>query len=172
MTTETVIADIRRGHYIVTEVTGVAPRGFRAPHFGCFQKQEQIDLMHRTASELGYGYCSTTLPAMGLVKGPAYLSHGVVEFPCFGSVRNPETILDSWTYLTDRVNYTLGDEYYLLFEETVNAMLERGVSGVLTWYGDPCHVLDQTPFVRAIEFLAKKHVVSVDGSELRGVVRL
>jgi len=171
MTTEAVVADIRQGHEIVTSVTGVAPTGFRAPHFGCFQKPEQVALMHRTAAELGYGYCSTTLPAMGLAKGPAYLSHGVIEFPCFGSVRNPETILDSWTYLTDRVNYALGGDYYLLFEETVSTMLDCRMPGVLTWYADPAHVLGQAPFMRAIELLAKKEVTSVTGDQLLGIVR-
>ncbi len=172
MATEAVVADIRRGHEIVSSVTGVAPRGFRAPHFGCFQRPEQIALMHGTAAALGYSYCSTTLPAMGLEKGPAYLSEqGVIEFPCFGSTRNPETILDSWTYLTDRVDYTLGDEYYVLLEETVAAMLNGGTPGVLTWYGDPCHVLDQPPFVRAIELLARKQVASVSGGQLVDIVR-
>lgn len=171
MTAEAVAVDIRRGHEMVTAVTGVAPAGFRAPHFGCFQKPEQVALMHRTAAELGYGYCSTTLPSMGLAKGPAYLSHGLVEFPCFGSVRNPETILDSWTYLTDRVTYSLGDDYYLLFKETVNTMLERRMPGVLTWYADPVHVLGQAPFMRAIEWLAKKQVASVSGRQLMDIVR-
>lgn len=171
MSNEEVVADIRRGHDIATAVTGRAPNGFRAPHFGCFQKTEQVELMHRTAAELGYGYCSTTIPVFGLANGPAYTAHGLVEFPCFGSIRNPETILDSWTYLTDRVNYALGDEYYTLFEETVNTMLDKRMPGVLTWYGDPCHVLDQAPFVRAIELLAGKPIVSVTGTELLNVVR-
>jgi hypothetical protein len=170
MTAEAVAVDIRRGHEIVTAVTGVVPTGFRAPHFGCFQKPEQVALMHRTAAELGYGYCSTTLPAMGLAKGPAYLSQGIVEFPCFGSVRNPETILDSWTYLTDRVNYALGDDYYRLLEETVSTMLEHRMPGVLTWYADPAHVLDQAPFMRAIELMAKKEVTSVTGDQLLDIV--
>jgi hypothetical protein len=171
MTTEAVVADIRRGHEIVSAVTGVPPKGFRAPHFGCFQKPEQIELMHRTAASLDYGYCSTTIPALGLAHGPAYPSFGLTEFPCFGSVRNPETILDSWTYLTDKVNYSLGEEYYLLLEETVNSMLDRGMPGVLTWYGDPCHVLNQAPFVRAIELLAQKQVTSVSGQQLLDIVR-
>ena len=170
MATEAVVVDIRRGHEMVTAVTGVAPAGFRAPHFGCFQKPEQVALMHRTAAELGYGYCSTTLPSMGLAKGPAYLSQGIVEFPCFGSIRNPDTLLDSWTYLTDRVTYKLGADYYRLFEETVNAMLDRRMPGVLTWYADPAHVLGQAPFMKAIEWLAKKEVTSVTGRQLLGIV--
>jgi Polysaccharide deacetylase len=170
MADEDVIADIHRGHNIVTTVTGQPPLGFRAPHFGCYQQPEQRDLMHRTAASLGYKYCSTTLPSMGLSNGPAYLTHGLIEFPCFGSIRYPETILDSWTYLTDRVNYSLGDEYEVLFEETVTTMLDQRIPGVLTWYADPCHILDQPPFIRAIELISKKGVASVSGVELLSLV--
>lgn len=34
--------DIRDGHRTVGEVLGISPRGFRAPHFGCYQKPEQL----------------------------------------------------------------------------------------------------------------------------------
>lgn len=108
MSPEAVESDIRRGHEIVTEVIGRPPMGFRAPHFGCYQKPEQIDLLHRTAASLGYHYCSTTIPSFGLKFGPAYETHGLLEIPCFGSARYPETILDSWTYLVDRKRYALG----------------------------------------------------------------
>lgn len=170
MADEDVIADIHRGHNIVTTVTGHPPQGFRAPHFGCFQQPGQRDLMHRTAASLGYKYCSTTLPSMGLSNGPAYLTHGLIEFPCFGSIRYPDTILDSWTYLTDRVNYSLGNEYEVLFEETVTTMLDHCIPGVLTWYADPCHILDQPPFIRAIELISKKGVPSVSGMELLNLI--
>ena len=171
MPKEAVVADIRRGHDIVAAVIGSPPRGFRAPHFGCYQQPDQVEVLHRTAAGLGYGYCSTTIPAFGMRHGPAYLTHGLVEFPCFGSVRNPETILDSWTYLADRRHYALGAEYYSLFAETVNTFLDRRIPGVLTWYADPCHVLDQAPFVDAIELAARRGVESVTGSELLQIVR-
>lgn len=170
MADEDVIADIHRGHNIVTTVTGRPPLGFRAPHFGCYQQPEQRDIMHKTAAFLGYKYCSTTLPSMGLANGPAYLTHGLIEFPCFGSTRYPETILDSWTYLTDRVNYSLGGEYEVLFAETVTTMLDQHIPGVLTWYADPCHILDQAPFIRAIELISKRGVPSVSGAELLKLV--
>ncbi|WP_337996690.1 polysaccharide deacetylase family protein [Oleispirillum naphthae] len=170
MSEDAVIADIRKGDGIVRAVTGAAPLGFRAPHFGCFQKPAQVDLMHRTAAELGYGYCSTTIPSVGLARGPAYLAHGLVEFPCFGSVRCPETILDSWTYLTDRVRYALGEEYHTLFAETVETMLERNLPGVLTWYADPCHVLDQAPFLKAIDLVTARRIPAPTGRELLRMV--
>ncbi len=171
MSPEEAEADIRRGHEIVTEVIGRAPMGFRAPHFGCYQKPEQVDLLHRTAARLGYRYCSTTLPSFGLKYGPAYETHGLLEIPCFGSIRNPKTILDSWTYLTDRKNYALGDQYFDLMVETVDAFVSRELPAVFTWYADPCHVLNQPPFMRAMEHLAKAGVVSVAGAELSGLLR-
>ena len=163
-------ADIRRGHEIVTEVIGRAPIGFRAPHFGCYQKPEQVDLLHRTATSLGYRYCSTTIPSFGLEFGPAYETHGLMEIPCFGSIRNPQTILDSWTYLTDRKNYALGDQYFDLMVETIDAFVSRELPAVFTWYADPCHVLKQTPFIRSMEYLSEAGVISVTGSELAVMV--
>jgi peptidoglycan/xylan/chitin deacetylase (PgdA/CDA1 family) len=163
-------ADIWRGHEIVSEVIGRVPVGFRAPHFGCYQKPEQIDLLHRTAASLGYRYCSTTLPSFGLKYGPAYETHGILEIPCLGSIRNPETILDSWTYLTDRKNYMLGDEYFDLMVETVDVFVKQQLPVVFTWYADPCHVLNQPPFIKAVEYLAKIGVVSVTGAELVEIV--
>jgi peptidoglycan/xylan/chitin deacetylase (PgdA/CDA1 family) len=166
-----VVADIRRGHDIVTSVIGAAPRGFRAPHFGSYQQPKQLALVRATAAELGYSYCSTTTPAIGLEKGPAYLTHGLIELPCFGSARYPRTLLDSWTYLTDRKQYALGDDYYELFAETVTTMLERRIPGVLTWYADPCHVLNQAPFIKAMELAVKRGIRSVTGSECAAMAR-
>ena len=170
MPPDAVRADIRRGHEIVTEVIGRAPQGFRAPHFGCYQGPEQVDLLHQTAADLGYSYCSTTIPAFGLKFGPAYETHGLIEIPCFGSLRNPETILDSWTYLTDRKTYALGDQYHELMAETVRVVCDRNLPAVFTWYADPCHVLDQPAFLKAMALLSQSGVVSVSGAELAALV--
>lgn len=166
MTPEAVEADIRRGHDIVTEVIGRAPKGFRAPHFGCYQKPEQLETLHGTAARLGYEYCSTTIPSFGLSLGPAYATHGLVEFPCFGSARYPETILDSWTYLTDRKRYALGEEYFELMVETVDFLAAAQVPAILTWYADPAHVIDQRPFYEAMKHVAASGIASFAGRDL------
>jgi peptidoglycan/xylan/chitin deacetylase (PgdA/CDA1 family) len=164
-----VIADIREGDRLVRDIIGRPAEGFRAPHFGSFQRPEQLDLIYETVAELGYRYCSTTIPAVALERGPIVSGgHGVVEVPTMGSYRYPPTLLDSWTYLTDRVHYTLGEEYYELFEETVRSMSERRLPGLLTYYADPSHVLGQTPFARALDAIAKYQIPSLLG---RDVVR-
>jgi peptidoglycan/xylan/chitin deacetylase (PgdA/CDA1 family) len=166
MSPEEVVADIERGDRCVRNFVGVAPRGFRAPHFGLYQRPEQIELVHATARRLGYAYCSTTIPAYALSHGPLVRLDGLIEIPCFGSWRAPESILDSWTYLADRRNYRLQDTYYELFAETVERMLGEGIPGILTYYADPSHVLDQAPFHRAIELIAARGVPSVAGDDL------
>lgn len=160
-----VAADIRNGHETVARITGRAPNGFRAPHFGLYQEPGQLALVHRTARELGYRYCSTTIPAEGHRHGPAFDAGGIMELPTFGSVRAPTTILDSWTYLTDRRDYVLGQNYAELMIETVDTMLAEEIPGILSWYADPCHVAGQEPFLRAMRHIAAKGVPSVSGSE-------
>jgi hypothetical protein len=166
MAQEEVEADIRRGHDIVTEVIGTAPVGFRGPHFGCYQKPEQVALLHGVAACLGYQYCSTTIPSFGLSRGPAYETHGMLEFPCFGSARHPETILDSWTYLTDRKKYALGNIYQELMVETVDFIIENNVPAILTWYADPAHVIGQETFYEAIRHIASSGIASFSGRNL------
>lgn len=161
-----VAEDIRLGDRLVREVVGRAPQGFRAPHFGSFQNPDQLDLIYRTVQPLGYTYCSTTTPATALARGPVVNGgHGIVELPTMGSYRNPTTLLDSWTYLTDRTNYALGDEYYELFAETVERMTAERLPGLLTYYADPSHVFGQRPFERALDVIARHHVPSLLGRD-------
>lgn len=170
MAREDVVADIEAGDRYLREGIGIVPRGFRAPHFGLFQQPDQLELVHATARRLGYAYCSTTIPSYALKHGPVVRLDGLVEIPCFGSWRAPEVLLDSWSYLADRRDYRLQDEYYELFAETVERMLAEGIPGVLTYYADPSHVLGQLPFRRAIELAAARRVPSVTGDDLaRGV---
>ncbi len=163
---DAVVADIELGDRITREVTGTAPEGFRAPHFGSFQSPEQLDLIYSTVRRLGYTYCSTTTPATALSHGPVVSGgHGIIELPTMGSYRNPTTLLDSWTYLTNRVHYTLGDEYYELFAETIERMQALRLPGLLTYYADPSHVAGQRPFERVLDVLAQHHVPSLHGRD-------
>lgn len=163
---DAVVADIRLGDRLVREVAGVAPAGFRAPHFGSYQRPDQLHVIYSTVSALGYQYCSTTTPALALSRGPVVAaSHGLIELPTMGSYRNPTTLLDSWTYLTDRVHYTLGEEYYELFAETVERMLAERRPGLLTYYADPSHVAGQRPFERALDLIAARQVPTLFGRD-------
>lgn len=169
MTEDDVAADIRKAHRTVLEVIGNPPAGFRAPHFGTFQQPQHLQLVYELARELSYSYCSTTSPSLGHERGPVVDMGGVVELPTFGSARAPITILDSWTYLTDRRDYALGKEYAELMIETVDVMLTENIPGILSWYADPCHVVGQEPFERAMQHIAQKGLSSMSGTEAAGL---
>jgi hypothetical protein len=165
MNADEVVSDVRLGHQLVADLAGVTPVGFRAPHFGSFHAPEQLQLLYDTVKPLGYAYCSGTLPAMGLARGPFVDMGGITEVPTSGSFRNPTTLLDTWTYLTDRTHYSLGDEYSELFIETIEQMTQLGIPGVMTIYGDPSHVMGQRPFERALDAIGKYQVPSLLGRD-------
>lgn len=165
MSAEEVEADIRAAHVTIEQLIGQTPRGFRAPHFGLYREPEQLAIIRRVSRALGYKYCSTTVPDVALENGPAFIADGVVELATLGSARAPTVLHDTWTYLTDRKVYALGDEYAELFIETVDAFANAGEPALLTWYGDPSHVAGQRPFERAMEHFAKRGFASLYGSE-------
>lgn len=161
-----VVSDIEAADRTIRELTGADPVGFRAPHFGSFQSPEQLELIYRTVRPLGYRYCSTTTPALALARGPVVdMGGGMIELPTLGSHRNPTTLLDSWTYLTDRVNYALGDEYADLFIETIDRMTADRIPAILTYYGDPSHVFGQRPFERVLDALLRAGIPSLHGRD-------
>ena len=172
MTFDEVEADIRRGHEAVEEVLGVRPLGFRAPHFGHFQEPEQLGLVHRVARDLGYRYCSTTLPSYGLEHGPVHDVGGLVELPTFGTLRSPVSLLDSWSHLSDRRDYALSDMFETLLIETIDALARLELPALLTWYVDPAHVAGQAPFERAMQELARRHIPSLGGLEAAALIDL
>ncbi len=105
---DAVVSDIRRGHATVTTVVGRPPRGFRAPHFGSFQAAHQLDLIYRTARELGYVYCSTTVPQAALDNGPVIDCGGIYEIPLFGSHYSPTAILEFMDLSRGSQEFSLG----------------------------------------------------------------
>lgn len=165
MAKDEVVADIELGHAIVTEIAGKSPVGFRAPHFGGFQRDEDLDLIYRTIGKLNYTYASTTVPEKALVNGPAWRIGEIMELPTSGSARYPNLILDTWTQLTDRRRYALGDSYYDLFAETIETFEREGRSALLAWYGDPSHSWAQAPFLKAMDLITQRGIRSVSGSE-------
>lgn len=160
-----VVADIRQAHETVTSICGKAPLGFRAPHFGTFQTPDQLKLVYDVTRKLGYSYCSTTSPALAHRYGPVIDMGGIRELPTFGSVQSADSILDSWSHLTDRRNYALGSVYGDLMIETVDVMQSMAMNGILSWYVDPCHVAGQEPFERAMRHIAGMGMPSLSGHE-------
>ena len=152
MTADDVVSDMRVGHRIVSEIIGTAPHGFRAPHFGSFQRPAQRKLVYDTARSLGYRFCSDTLPASAYANGPVFDVGGLYEFPLTASHEDPNIILDSWNYLASRVDYHMSDDFFRRFASTIDFFADRKLPALLNFYVDPSHVANDGYFLNAIDY--------------------
>ena len=150
---EVVGADIRSGDKTVTDVIGVKPSGFRAPHFGTFQTEAQLRFLHRVLTELGYAYSTSTTPGFGLSYGPLFRRYGLMEIPVSGRGERPFDILDSWSYFAVP-GRSVGPQDY---RHDALRLLTRltGGSGLLNYYADPSHIVDQPLFFETMREIVK-----------------
>jgi peptidoglycan/xylan/chitin deacetylase (PgdA/CDA1 family) len=166
MTPEEVIEDIKKGHEICQKVLDCSPVGFRAPHFGYFQAEEQRGLMYATLKQLGYRYDTSTLPQFGLTYGPFVDVGNLYEVPLCGSYADPYTILDSWNYTYSPYYPVVKQNYASLFMETVDRLLALDVPGVLNYYVDPAHVFRSDAFYQAMAYVLERGLMSLHYNDL------
>lgn len=145
--------DILEGNDLVETVIGTKPIGYRTPHFGTFQRHDQLRFLHGVLQDLGYSYSTSTTPFYGLRHGPVFRHLGLLEFPVSGQGRDPLSILDSWGCFRapDRV---LGPEDYRREALGMAQHLGRG-PGILSFYADPSHIAAQPIFFETMADLAR-----------------
>jgi hypothetical protein len=150
---DVIAEDVEEGDKDVREILGRKPVGFRTPHFGTFQTESQLRYLHGLLSDFGYTFSTSTTPGFGFCYGPAFRRYGLIEIPVSGRGNNLFDILDSWSCFTapDRV---LGPQDY---QRDALRMAERlqSKAGLLNYYCDPSHVVDQPIFFDTVRELTK-----------------
>jgi hypothetical protein len=149
-TRDEVVDDIRRGDAAIREVLDLSPSGFRTPHFGTFQRADDLKFLHHVLGGLGYAFSSSTTPIWGFKHGPAFRRFGLLELPVSGRPSAPLELLDSWGCFAapDRV---LGPMDYEAEGVGLARALEEQSQGVINVYVDPAHVIGQPAFIVALE---------------------
>jgi hypothetical protein len=151
---EAVLAsDITQGDKAVTEIIGKKPRGFRTPHFGTFQKDRHLRFLHRVLTELDYDFSTSTTPVFGLRFGPLFRRYGLTEIPVSGRGTMPFELLDSWGCF-EAPGRVLGAEDYRRDAVRMSERLSGG-PGLLNYYADPSHIVDQPIFFDTMRELIK-----------------
>ena len=148
-----VAEDVQKGHQSIKEVLGIQPTGFRSPHFGGFQRREQLQFLHGILKRLEYRWSSSTTPKYGFAKGPAFQDFGIWELPVTGCHRRPLAVLDSYSFrfTPDR---RVGEEEFLNEARWLATELGRGHPFVVNIYADPSQVHDWEGFFEAVRLLA------------------
>ena len=147
---EDIRGDIMGGDETLRAVLGVEPIGFRTPHFGTFQRREQLVFLHGVLKELGYRFSTSTVPLHGFRHGAIFDAFGLPEIPVSGCATTPLRILDTWSCFMapDRV---LSPKDYLREGEAMSKRLSALGTGVLNYYADPIHIHDQPIFFETVK---------------------
>jgi len=146
---EAVRADVMAGDATLREVLGVAPRGFRTPHFGTFQRPAELQFLHGMLAGLGYAFSSSTVPLFGFRFGPVFRRFGVAELPVSGMGEHPLTTLDSWACFAAPDRVFDADDYRRQGQALAQA-LAGGGAGILNVYADPSHVHGRGAFFETV----------------------
>jgi hypothetical protein len=147
-----VVADVDAGDAAVRSVLDVAPRGFRTPHFGTFQRRDDLRALHAHLRSLGYRYSTSTLPAWGYRSGPVVRAFALPELPVTGFPSRPLQPLDTWACFAAPDRVLTPDDYVREARRLAQLSTSAG-AGVLNLYGDPFHVAGDTRFDDAIAAL-------------------
>lgn len=149
-TREDVRADIIGGDDSLRAVLGVEPTGYRTPHFGTFQRREQLVFLHGVLRELGYRFSTSTSPLYGFRHGAIFDAFGLPEIPVSGCATMPLRILDTWACFAapDR---QLGPGDYLSEGAAMGKRLGALGTGILNYYADPIHIHDQPLFFDTVK---------------------
>jgi peptidoglycan/xylan/chitin deacetylase (PgdA/CDA1 family) len=144
-----VIQDVEDGHRMVEEIIGRRPIGFRTPHFGTYQRPEQLLHLHGVLRQLGYRFSTSTTPRFGLRHGPISSRFGLPELPVTGVPTSPFEILDTWAFFAapDRIHAPA--DYVREAHILADALADLG-AGVINVYGDPIHIHDRPEFFEAV----------------------
>jgi hypothetical protein len=145
--------DIEAGDRIVTEVIGKKPIGYRTPHFGTFQRPDQLLFLHDVLRSLHYTYSTSTTPFAGLRYGPAFTRFGLMEFPVSGRGSDPLNILDSWGCFRAPDRVLAPEDYSCEALGMARHLAPR--PGILNFYADPSHIADQPIFFDTMAELAR-----------------
>ena len=154
MPLEAVRGDIVEGDRILRGALGITPKGFRAPHFGTFQKPAQLRFQHAVLKELGYTFSTSTLPLYGYRFGPAFREFGLLELPVSGMGSMPLRILDSWTCFAAPARRFSPDDYAREGRLAGDSLRSIGI-GLLNFYADPSHIVDRPEFFETVAYWAR-----------------
>jgi hypothetical protein len=172
MTEEEVRRDIRDAHECIIKILGISPKGFRAPHFGYFQKSRQLEIIYSEIARLGYTYATTTMPEFGLIKGAVFpVSRNLFEFPLTGTFDNPRILLDSWQFLAAPERVFDDDDYIVQFKKMVDFFSNNDLPCILNFYADPSHVINFRGFFECIDYACQSGIEITTYSRIISILK-
>ena len=157
--------DIINGHNNFFDIFGEYPLGFRTPHFGTYQKSEQLNFLYGVLKKLNYSFSSSTTPVTGMWSGAIKkTSQGIFELPVSGSYDYPARILDSWGFRFSPTRKLNENDYKEQFKKMMMFFNDPNTTGIFNIYADPSQVYDWDIFFECISMTS--NLTNISFSEL------
>lgn len=156
-----VVADVRKGHETVVRVLGKPPTGFRAPHFGMVSQKTKTDVIQPVLRDMGEVYSSQSTPFEAIINGPVWRANGWTEFPVIGSAHAPFSVLDSFSYLENLSVRKVSPRFLRVFQRTIEGLINWKINGLINFYVDPSHIMDDQGFLETLVSLHEHGIKSL-----------
>lgn len=124
--------EVSRAHETIEKIIGVAPVGFRAPHFGGLHTNRVYPILR----EMGYRYSSSTIGTRTPTLGSPFKFRGIWEIPLSPDPKTAFGCLETWgLYRANPPHYRDKDEFLALLDELLTAGIAS--RAFLNFYLDP-----------------------------------
>lgn len=161
LTHEQIHEDIKRGHETIISIFDKAPKGFRTPHFGSYQKDKDLEFLYKILIDFDYQFSSSTMPIKSFTSGPFYeIVKNFWEIPLTGCYDAPFAVFDSYTFRFDPVGKRKQGDYAAQFHAIVNSYINNNRPGLVNIYADPSQVYDWDEFFDCMKYVAKYSIDS------------
>ncbi|MHC9539563.1 MAG: polysaccharide deacetylase family protein [Vulcanimicrobiota bacterium] len=168
LTDDSIRREILDCHRMFSTVFKAQPRGFRTPHFGTFQKTEDLERIYAVLSSLGYTYSTSTC---GFAYPYAFHQNKrLFEIPLTPCPWHDRTPFDSWHIIKAPGREHRSSDLWKLFSSMVKWLEQDVKRFVINLYFDPSHVLGEPEtFNRFLGICRERKLTSLSYSDfLRG----
>lgn len=145
--------DVLYGHEAVSRLPGQKVQGLRIPHFGTFQRRQDLQFVYDVLIKLGYRYSTSTLPVSAYQYGPLIRRGNLYEIPLSGCYDYPLQILDSWDFFKAPQRVFQSNDYFTQFEKLISFFMKDKRCGILNFYVDPSHVSASSDWWKCVDLI-------------------
>ncbi len=154
LTTEQIEQEISQNQELIHRYLGIHPDGFRTPHFGTFQRHQDIEVLHAILFRQGIAYSSSTQILSAKMQRLLNPGRPVVEVPFSSRVGTTQGLFDSWTFLGAPKMHYDPRGFMLNFQRIMKCALSSMKPIFLNFYFDPNHVVSLEEFRKCMDLVS------------------
>lgn len=136
---------------------GFYPVGFRAPHFGVFQGQNEVLKLYEILKSTGFDYSSSVMVYNMLKNSWNFFSNDVIEIPVTNRVELPYSVIDSYSLVYNKGYNKRKNKFYNALKHAVDIACNAEHDMFINIYFDPSQMVDNEELKLSINYMVQKY---------------